>query len=330
MAKTDWGLNDIVKPADLNELGGEVNQLREDVDNIEIPPASLTTPGIVQLSSSSNSSNETLAATPLAVKTVNDALGTHAALTTAHGAVSAATANRLIIRDAAGRAKIAAPSAADDIARKDTVDNAVGSLPSLLTTAKGNTVAAINELFTNVSDGKNAVAAAITGKGVPASGSDTFGQLAGKIGQIKPSLAGSAAVNASIGPPVPNPYSGRVPVLNIPAGCRFFSFKANSLSDSFMRYLGGTRYSYVYIRNIDTGETWSYYETATVFYLSLMTFDLVNRTATIRDVTLGVYRASNLPPFIDHPLEFGIGALYEYGTTYDDTIAAIIGTINYA
>jgi hypothetical protein len=48
-------------------------------------------------------------------------LTAHAALTNPHNATSAATANRLIIRDALGRAKIAAPSAVDDIARLDTV-----------------------------------------------------------------------------------------------------------------------------------------------------------------------------------------------------------------
>jgi hypothetical protein len=46
------------------------------------------------------------------------------------------------------------------------------------------TAADWNGLFTSVSDGKNAVATAITGKGVPASGGDTFTQLAGKIGSI--------------------------------------------------------------------------------------------------------------------------------------------------
>lgn len=44
---------------------------------------------------------------------------------------------------------------------------------------------ALNELFTSVSDGKNTVASAITDKGVPATGSDTFGELADKIGQIE-------------------------------------------------------------------------------------------------------------------------------------------------
>ena len=43
------------------------------------------------------------------------------ATTGIHGAVSAATASKIIIRDAAGRAKVAAPSAEDDIALKSNV-----------------------------------------------------------------------------------------------------------------------------------------------------------------------------------------------------------------
>lgn len=49
-------------------------------------------------------------------------LSAHTSATTAHGSTSAATANAIMQRDAAGRAKVAAPSAVDDIARKDTVD----------------------------------------------------------------------------------------------------------------------------------------------------------------------------------------------------------------
>ncbi|MCM3040720.1 hypothetical protein M3201_13535 [Paenibacillus motobuensis] len=92
--------------------------------------------------------------------------------------------SRLVIKDSAGRAKVTAPSAADDIALKSTVDNAVGNLSTLQTTDKSNVVKAINELFTNVSNGKSSIAAAIADKGVQASGSDTFAQLASKIGQI--------------------------------------------------------------------------------------------------------------------------------------------------
>ena len=47
---------------------------------------------------------------------------THANQTAAHSATSTATASRIMMRDAAGRAKVAVPAASDDIARKDTVD----------------------------------------------------------------------------------------------------------------------------------------------------------------------------------------------------------------
>ncbi|NOU98493.1 hypothetical protein [Paenibacillus planticolens] len=51
------------------------------------------------------------------------AANTHMTATTGvHGATSAATANALITRDTNGRAQVAAPAAAADIARKDTVD----------------------------------------------------------------------------------------------------------------------------------------------------------------------------------------------------------------
>ncbi|SFA91384.1 Phage tail-collar fibre protein [Cohnella sp. OV330] len=60
----------------------------------------------------------------------------------------------------------------------------LGSLSALQTTDKSSAVAAINELFTLSGSGKTLVAAAITGKGVPASASETFAQLAAKIDQI--------------------------------------------------------------------------------------------------------------------------------------------------
>jgi len=50
------------------------------------------------------------------------------ATTGIHGAVSAATASKLIIRDASGRAKVAAPDAADDIAIKSTITDHSGAV----------------------------------------------------------------------------------------------------------------------------------------------------------------------------------------------------------
>ncbi|RAP29169.1 hypothetical protein C2W64_04116 [Brevibacillus laterosporus] len=62
-----------------------------------------------------------------------------------------------------------------------STDGKIGNLDGLNTTAKSNVVVAVNELFTNVSNGKNKIATALTDKGVPASGSETFDQLAAKI-----------------------------------------------------------------------------------------------------------------------------------------------------
>lgn len=58
-------------------------------------------------------------------------LDAHAGVTAAHGAVVAATANKIILRDASGRAKIADPSADADIANKGWVNNNLpgGNIP---------------------------------------------------------------------------------------------------------------------------------------------------------------------------------------------------------
>ncbi|WP_139992622.1 hypothetical protein [Paenibacillus paridis] len=55
-----------------------------------------------------------------------------------------------------------------------------------------NVEGAIQELFTNVSNGKNAVAAAITGMGVSASGSETHSSLATKVGNISKDATASS------------------------------------------------------------------------------------------------------------------------------------------
>lgn len=63
--------------------------------------------------------------------------------------------------------------------------DAIGDRSALKTEDKTNLVAAVNELFTSASNGKTNVAAAITGKGVPTSSSDTFGVMATNIKNIK-------------------------------------------------------------------------------------------------------------------------------------------------
>lgn len=56
----------------------------------------------------------------------------HIALTTAHGAVSAATASKMVVRDASARAKFAAPGASGDVLIKGT-RHLIAEMPTLTT-----------------------------------------------------------------------------------------------------------------------------------------------------------------------------------------------------
>ncbi|MDG0792763.1 hypothetical protein OMP38_19210 [Cohnella ginsengisoli] len=78
----------------------------------------------------------------------------------AHGAVSAPTASTMMARDSAGRAQVAAPSAAADVARKDTVDAAIATA-ALDATAKANAVQ--SNLTTHISSNSHIPYAVATG-----------------------------------------------------------------------------------------------------------------------------------------------------------------------
>lgn len=65
------------------------------------------------------------------------AITTHNAVTNPHSATAAATASRLVLRDAAGRAAVADPSAAGDIDTKGARDAAVAALSSADTLTAG-------------------------------------------------------------------------------------------------------------------------------------------------------------------------------------------------
>lgn len=72
---------------------------------------------------------------------------------------------------------------ADSAGNADTLDGKHAAATPI-TAEKNDIIGMINELFTSASNGKTAVANAITGKGVSASGNDAFATLADKIGQI--------------------------------------------------------------------------------------------------------------------------------------------------
>ena len=64
------------------------------------------------------------------------------------------------------------------------LNNRVGDLNTLSTTDKTDTVAAINEIYTNVDAGKNTLATAITNKGIVTNATDTFNTMATNISNI--------------------------------------------------------------------------------------------------------------------------------------------------
>jgi hypothetical protein len=106
-----------------------------------------------------------------------DDLAAHTAATTGvHGATSAATPNTLVQRDPDGRFKAAAPSAADDVARKDTVDNAIaalrGAAPGTL-----DTLAKLAQAINNDPNFAATISAALAGK-VDKTGGIVTGDLA--------------------------------------------------------------------------------------------------------------------------------------------------------
>lgn len=107
-----------------------------------------------------------------------------------------------------------------DLSNSLAMKSEIGSLLGLRTKDKSNLVAAVNELFTDVSDGKNAVAAAITGKGVQASGSDSFAQLASKISSIRTGSRSDFYIYES------NFKTGTYtrPVLEVPLGGKFLFY----------------------------------------------------------------------------------------------------------
>ena len=97
------------------------------------------------------------ARTALSVPAISD-LTDHAALTDPHSATASPTNSRLMLRDSSGRCAVAAPSAADDIARLDTVTTHYAV--SATTAVEGHVELATTEEAAAGTDSTRAVTAA--------------------------------------------------------------------------------------------------------------------------------------------------------------------------
>lgn len=113
-----------------------------------------------------------------------------------------------------------------------------------------------NSAFQSASDGKAAVAAAITGKGVSASGSDTFSQLAGKIGQI---VTGKRYAEVNIGNIGANEerqidvgFSPKIVTINnqTQAGTKFLTVGIVDIYGSFFRFMSSDPYAAIIPKQI--------------------------------------------------------------------------------
>jgi len=152
------------------------------------------------------------------VKDNADTIANHSAnTTTAHGAVSAATASKIIIRDASGRAKVAAPSATDDIALLSTVTGNVEDTPTAGHTtnaASSNSVAILQADYATDTGVVNAYA--ITLNPAPVA------YEIGKIYKFKAANANTGASTFAIGALVATAIKKNVSVAlaagDIPAG----------------------------------------------------------------------------------------------------------------
>ena len=125
--KTNWQSADVVSPTDFNRIEGNINAIETGsriIDPAQSPSSNSGSlrqwldwfPNMIKKITGKTNWYDTPDTTLAAAKAHFDA-------TTVHGATNAATADRIILRDANGRAKVAAPSAADDISTKGYVDS---------------------------------------------------------------------------------------------------------------------------------------------------------------------------------------------------------------
>ena len=169
-----WPFSVVVDSADFNEVMRRVSQLLTLIEGWGILPWSpLTTydtgarvmgsNGALYLCVLGTTGND-----PVSSPTywqIED-ITAHAALTNPHGAVSTGTADRLVLRDSAGRAQVTSPIVANDIARKMEVDGVQGNLnthAALSISHNAVSAATGNRLMVRDSAGRSQVAAPSVG-----------------------------------------------------------------------------------------------------------------------------------------------------------------------
>lgn len=173
----------------------------------------------------------------------------------------------------------------DEYARQqlDNIANQLGkneddSFKTLETDDK-TIIGAINEVFQNASNGKSLIAQAITGKGVDASSTDTFQELADKISQI--------GGNSDTGDPAP----ALIPVVNNLTNCSnsnsATTIEENTSYTATISANSGYVLSSVTVIMGDTDITSSCYSDGTISIESVTGRIVITAIAIVQDTVVG-------------------------------------------
>ncbi|MFK0522549.1 tail fiber protein [Paenibacillus illinoisensis] len=179
----------------------DLDALREAVSKMDIPDASLTQKGKVQLSSKTDGTSETVAATEKAVRDARVAAETNAknaslprtggVLTGVLTAPQIEMPNGTTIRTDSTRTTINAAANRFDVISTDGQKYLFSSRSGdfYMYDETGNLITTAKELKKSGVDAKNGIVGAINAKGGSASTSDTWGQLSAKVTAIQTGLS---------------------------------------------------------------------------------------------------------------------------------------------
>lgn len=226
----------------------QLNAVHQDEISGLVQDASTTQKGVVQLSNSTTSTSEVLAATPSAVKAINDKTGDLSTLMTDNKTNLVGAMNEVTqgfyetywnVGDIANLNTVAKGSVVSAV---NEVNSKTGSLSSLNTTAKTNLVAAVNELFTFANDGKSKWSSVI---GSPLVSGDTFTQMQSKTQTIKNTLATNLTEKGQASTGAETLTALVAKVSNVATGKKWASGTVTSSSSNEGFYRGDGYMSYI-------------------------------------------------------------------------------------
>ncbi|MFD3258214.1 phage tail protein [Paenibacillus lentus] len=323
---------------------------------MEVPPASLTEAGIVQLSNATNSTSEAQAATSKAVKSAYDAAAV--AQTTANAANSAAAAAFQLGNERKAEVVAALVAWGISASTSESWDSLLSKMTAIINRGAqvitpGTTNRAIPAGYHNGSGyvvgepnliagnlpkdksffgivgalermttaEKQAIAAAITGKGVAASASDTNTVLAQKIGSIQTKTYGVIDINR---PGTSETTLNRgeakfTPLAQLPRGISFFSFRATgtelgSFGPRGSEESGYILRTYVILRNVGGSA-----------YIRLLNFNFYGFTYFCNLISLNYEISSNMVSIVvKNPGNDSVNYFFSTG------IAEGTGTVDFA